>query len=240
MSALEGKIAIVTGAGKGIGRGICLLFAENGAKIVAAARTASDIERLVGEIQSRGGQALAVPTDVRRRKDADRLAASAIERFGKSDILVNNAGVGKFANVVNLSDEDWTEQIETNLNGMFYCTRAVLKEMIKGRKDEVRHIINIASLAATAGFRGGAAYCASKFAVVGFTESLMLEVREHNIKVSVILPGSVNTYFRDAPPDAESWKLDPKDVARAALDIVTCSPKSLVSRVELRPVRPKG
>ncbi|UCE17974.1 MAG: SDR family oxidoreductase [Gemmatimonadota bacterium] len=240
MLPMEGKIAIVTGAGKGIGREICLLFAEKGAKIVAAARTQSDIEELVGQIESQGGEALAVATDIRRRDEADRLISSALDRFGGIDVLVNNAGVGAFANVVDLSDADWNSQIETNLTGMFFCTRAALKEMLKGKKDTVRHIINIASLASTAGFRGGSAYCASKFGVVGFTESLMLEVREHNIKVSVILPGSVNTSFRGTSPDAESWKLHPGDIAQAVVDVVTSSKQALMSRIEVRPLKPKG
>ena len=239
MAAIDGKIALVTGAGKGIGREICLLFAEKGVKIVAAARTTSDIEGLVKEIESQGGKALAVPTDIRKSEEADRLVSLAFQHFGEIDILVNNAGVGTFANVVDLSDKDWINQIETNLTGMFYCTRAVLKEMLKDEKDEVRHIINIASLASTAGFRGGSAYCASKFGVIGFTESLMLEVRDHNIKVSAILPGSVNTNFRGTPPAQESWKLHPRDVAQAVLDIVATSSQSLVSRVEVRPLRPK-
>jgi 3-oxoacyl-[acyl-carrier protein] reductase len=239
MPPLDGKIAIVTGAGKGIGREICFLFAEKGVKIVAAARTNSDIEGLVRHIESQGGEALAVPTDIRKSEEADRLISSALRRFGNIDILVNNAGVGTFANVVDLSDWEWNSQIDTNLTGMFYCTRAALKEMLKSGKDKIRHIINIASLASTAGFRGGAAYCASKFGVIGLTESLMLEVRDHNIKVSLILPGSVNTYFRDTPPQEEWWKLNPRDIAQAALDIVTSSPQSLVSRVEVRPLKPK-
>lgn len=239
MASVDGKIALVTGAGKGIGREISLLFAEKGAIIVAASRTASDLEKLIKDIESQGGKGLAVPTDVRESEEADRLASSAIRHFGKIDILVNNAGVGTFANVVDISDEDWNSQIETNLSGMFYCTRAVLKEMLREKTNEIRHIINIASLAATAGFRGGSAYCASKFGVLGFTESLMLEVREHTIKATVVLPGSVNTYFRGAEPGTDSWKLHPRDVARAVLDVVTSSKQSLVSRVEVRPLKTK-
>lgn len=240
MVSLKGKIAVVTGAGKGIGRETCLRLSHQGVRVVAAARSEADISRLIGEIDSRGGEGLAVTTDVRKMVDADRLVDETIERFGGIDIVVNNAGVGVFADVVDLSDDDWREQIETNLSGMFYCTRAAVKEMLKQNDTEIRHIVNIASLASTAGFRGGSAYCASKFGVIGFSESLMLEVREHNIKVSVILPGSVNTFFRGTAPGEDSWKLDPGDVAQAVIDVVTSSAQSLVSRVELRPLRPRG
>jgi NAD(P)-dependent dehydrogenase (short-subunit alcohol dehydrogenase family) len=177
-------------------------------------------------------------TDVRRREQVDALMAETAARFGGFDTLVNNAGVGVFADVGAMSDEEWANVIDTNLTGPFLCSRAALPWL---KQAGGGWIVNIASLAGRNAFAGGGAYCASKAGLVAFTESLMQEVRFDNIRVSVVMPGSVATEFspRGAGGD-DSWKLSPADVAEVVVDLLRHPARSLPSKVELRPAKPKG
>jgi NAD(P)-dependent dehydrogenase (short-subunit alcohol dehydrogenase family) len=160
-----------------------------------------------------------------------------VARFGGVDVLVNNAGVGKFGNVADMSLDDWRQIIDTNLSGVFYCTRAAIPAM-KARG--AGFIINISSLAGRNAFKGGAAYCASKAGLNQFSEALMQEVRYDNIRVSCVMPGSVATGFGDhGPSDDDAWKLTPDDVARVVVDLIAHDSRSLPSRVEIRPSRPR-
>jgi len=177
---------------------------------------------------------MTVRADVREPADAERLVAETVRRFGGLDVLVNNAGVGRFANVADMSIDDWRLVIDTNLSGVFYCTRAALPEM---RRRGGGYIFNISSLAGKNAFTGGAAYCASKAALDQFSEALMQEVRHDNIRVSYVMPGSVATGFGGGG-GGESWKLAPEDVAKVVIDLASHDPRSLPSRVELRPSRP--
>src|SRR5215467_11056153 len=221
-------VVLVTGGSKGIGLAVARAFVARGDQVVIGTRSAPkslETERLH-----------VVKADVRRPDDAQRLVDAAVARFGGLDVLVNNAGIGKFANVADMSLDDWHAIIDTNLNGVFYCTRAALPAM---RARGGGFVINISSLAGKNAFPGGAAYCASKAALNQFSEALMQEVRYDNIRVSYVLPGSVATEFGDHPvTGSDAWKLTSEDVAKVVLDLVSHDPRSLPSRVELRPSHP--
>ena len=221
-------VVLVTGGSKGIGLAIARAFVERGDQVVVGARnppTSLATDRLH-----------VVKADVRKPADAQKLVDQAVKRFGGLDVLVNNAGIGKFVNVVDMTLDDWHAIIETNLNGVFYCTRAAIPPM---RRRGGGFILNISSLAGRNAFPGAAAYCASKAALNQFSEALMQEVRYDNIRVSYVMPGSVATEFGDhTVKDADAWKLTVEDVAKVVLDLVSHDPRSLPSRVELRPSRP--
>ena len=234
-------VAIVTGGSKGIGLAIARALLAGGGQVAISSRSDADLKKAAQSLGA-GERLHSIRADVREPADAGRLIAATVQRFGGLDVLVNNAGVGKFGNVADMSVEDWRQVIDTNLSGVFYCTRAALPEM---RRRGGGFIINISSLAGKNAFAGGAAYCASKAGLDHFSESLMQEVRHDNIRVSYVMPGSVETGFgggsgHDDPskPRAASWKLDPDDVAKVVVDLLAHDPRSLPSRVELRPSRP--
>ena len=172
--------------------------------------------------------------DVASEQDANKLINQAVERFGGLDILINNAGIGRFASIAEMSTEVWNEVIGTNVTGVFFCTRAALSHL---KRRGGGYIINISSLASKNAFAGGGAYCASKAALNSFTETLMLETRQDNIRVSDVLPGSVQTEFNNNTTVGADWKLSPDDVARVVIDLLEHPARSLPSRVELRPSR---
>ncbi len=189
---LAGKVAIVTGAGRGIGRSIALALGARGATVVVAARTQAQIDDTAAAIRSAGARAAAVRTDVRDAGQVAGLARAASEEFGRIDILVNNAGLGHFARVEQLGQAEFDEMWAVNVRGVFLLTKAVLPAMIAQRSGD---IVNIASLAGRNSFIGGAGYSATKWALIGFARSLLLEVREQNIRVITLCPGSVDTDF---------------------------------------------
>ena len=186
---------------------------------------------------SAGALATAV-ADVRHPEQAQGLVESAVEQLGGVDILINNAGVGRFSPLAELSIEDWRETIDTNLSGVFYCCRAAIPAM---KRRGGGWIINVSSLAGKHPFAGGTAYCASKAGLNTFTEALMQEVRRDGIRVSCVLPGSVDTEFGGNKPAADAgWKLTASDVAQTVVDLLRHPPRSLPSRVELRPSVPRS
>jgi NAD(P)-dependent dehydrogenase (short-subunit alcohol dehydrogenase family) len=236
-------VAIVTGGSKGIGLAIARAFRERGMQVAISSRHDKDLRRAVEQLGS-AADVHAVVADVRNADDAQRLIDETVARFGGLDVLVNNAGVGRFANVADMSLDDWRQVVDTNLSGVFYCTRAALPEL---RKRGAGYIVNISSLAGKNAFTGGAAYCASKAGLNAFSEALMQEVRYDNIRVSYVMPGSVATAFGDrgsdrdtaAAPAGADWKLTSEDVARVVVDLISHEARSLASRVELRPSRPR-
>ena len=227
-------VVLVTGGSKGIGLAIARAFVARGDQAVIGARNEDELQRAA---RSLGTDCVhAVRADVRSPGDAQKLIDAAVSRFGGLDVLVNNAGIGRFANVADMSVDDFHAIIETNLHGVFYCTRAAIPAM---RRRGGGFIVNISSLAGKNAFRGGAAYCASKAALNHFSEALMQELRYDNIRVSYVMPGSVSTDFGDPFDSADdSWKLTSEDVAKVVLDLVSHDPRSLPSRVELRPSQP--
>ncbi len=233
---LKGKACIVTGATKGIGRSIAQALAGAGADVVVSARTAGDVESVVAELdRSNSGRMVGVPADVSRADECSRLIGAAVQELGRLDVLINNAGVGIFASIEALSLDDWQTQIDTNLRGVFCCAQAAVPHL----KATKGWIINIGSLASRNSFAGGTGYNASKFGLLGMTEAMMLDLRHSGIRVSIIMPGSVNTTFSDheVGPDRE-WALAADDVAAATLHLLSYPENSLVSRVEMRPSRP--
>jgi 3-oxoacyl-[acyl-carrier protein] reductase len=236
---LDGRVAIVTGGSRGIGFVVAAALLARGARVAISGRTAESLEEAEARLQEAGGgggNVLAVQADVAREADVERLVNETIARFGGLDILINNAGVGRFGNVADLSTEAWRTIIDTNLTGAFYCTRAALPHL---KRRGGGWIINISSLAGSNPFAGGAAYCASKAGLNAFTESLMLEVRYDNIRVSTIAPGSVQTGFSGNEETNADWKLASEDVAEVVTDLLAHPARSLPSRVELRPSKPK-
>ena len=234
---LEGKTAVVTGGSKGIGYSISEYLARAGANVVISARNADAVKSAADRLNALGaGTVIGVQADMRSYEDVQRMIAAAAELGNGLDILINNAGVGGFAPVDQISVDLWHAIIETNLNGVFYCCREAIPHM---RTRGAGWIINIGSLAGKNPFAGGAAYNASKFAIVGFSEAMMLDVREDNIRTSYIMPGSVATYFNDhTPTEADAWKIQPEDIAQIVMDLLAMNPRTLPSRVEVRPSRP--
>jgi NAD(P)-dependent dehydrogenase (short-subunit alcohol dehydrogenase family) len=230
----EEKIALVTGGSKGIGLAIARALAASGASVVVTGRDQAALDRTVKGAPA-GTTIRGVRADVQNHAEAARAVEETVKAFGGLDILVNNAGVGAFTNVAEMSIADWDRTIGTNLSGVFYCTRAAIPEM---RRRGGGWIISISSLASKNPFAGGAGYSATKAGLNAFSDALMQEVRHDNIRVSCILPGSVATGFggRDVGAD---WKLSPDDVAEVVIDLLEHPARSLPSRVELRPSRPK-
>jgi 3-oxoacyl-[acyl-carrier protein] reductase len=234
---IKGSSALVTGAGRGIGRAVAVALGRAGARVTAVARTASELDALVREIQAGGGQAVAHPADIRERAAPEAAVARAVAAHGGLQILVNNAGVGLRAPVAETSDEDWEAVLGTNLTAVFRLTRAALPHLSRGGG----HVFMISSLAGSNPIAGMAAYCASKAALDHFSHCLMLEVRHQGIKVTTIAPGSVDTSFGQAPGTSSgesAWALTPGDVAGAVLDLLRTRDEAHLSRVEMRPLRP--
>lgn len=234
---LKGKTAVVTGGTKGIGRAVAESLVNAGVNVSFSARHEREIERVAGELNQAGpGRAAGFFCDVRDEAQVKAFFAQTVEKFGGIDILVNNAGIGMFATVESMSGDDFRAVIETNLCGVFYCCHEAIP-LLKQRGGG--YIINISSLAGTNAHPRMAAYNASKFGLNGFSEALMQEVRHDNIKVSYIMPGSVNTEFGgDEPSDEKSWQLQPADVANTVINLLLYPDRALASRIELRPSRP--
>jgi NAD(P)-dependent dehydrogenase (short-subunit alcohol dehydrogenase family) len=228
--------ALVTGAGRGIGRAIALALGRKGVSVTAVSRTAADLDSVVDEIEAAGGRGLAFAGDVRDSSVTEGAVAAAVERFDGLQILVNNAGVGAFAHVEQTSDEDWDRVIGTNLTAVFRLTRAALPHLAR----RGGHVFMISSLAGVNPIAGMAAYCASKAGLDHFAASLMLEVRQRGIKVTTIAPGSVDTGFAGAPPAADtSWMLNGEDLAATVVHLIEGREGAHLSRVEMRPARPQ-
>ena len=233
----SGKIAVVTGSSRGIGYAIAEALLRAGASVTVSARNAEKVGAAAARLEAlRTGRVLGVPCDVRRPEAVAELIRRTVAELGGLDILVNNAGVGHFYPVADLPIERWQQTIETNLSGVFYCCREAIPHL---RRRGGGWIINIASLAGKNPMAGGAAYNASKFGLVGFSEALMLDVRHDNIRVSCLMPGSVATRFNDhTPSGADAWKIQPEDIARVVMDLLEVPARTMPSLVEIRPSRP--
>jgi len=237
MAALEGKTAIVTGSTKGIGLAIANALLAEGAKVVVSSRHDGEARETAGKLEkSHRGRVLGKACDVRREEQVATLFQAVDKEWGGLDFLVNNAGIGIFKNVEEMSLEEWNSVLETNLTGVFLCTREAIPRM---RKRGGGYVVNISSLAGTNAFPTAAAYNVSKFGLNGFSEALMQEVRYDGIRVSYVMPGSVNTHFGGSAPDpAQSWKIQPEDIGEIVVDLLRFPNRSLASRVEVRPSQP--
>jgi NAD(P)-dependent dehydrogenase (short-subunit alcohol dehydrogenase family) len=229
----QDRVAIVTGGSRGIGRAIAESLIGRGYRVVISGRNTTDLESAAAAL---GERALGIQCDVRNPDACQKLIDETVAAFGRLDLLINNAGVGIYKPVAELSIEEWQSQIETNLDGVFYCTRAALPHLKAAGES---WIINVGSLAGKNAFPGGGAYNASKFGLVGFTEALMQEVRHDGVRVSSIMPGSVATGFSGrSATEGEEWKIHPEDIGQIVLDLLEMPARTLPSRVEVRPSRP--
>ncbi len=236
MENLNNKTALITGGSKGIGLGIAEAFVSEGMNVLITGRTASDVEMAVSQLNAIGkGKAIGAAMDVRNLEAQAQAIAMVNKQFGALDVLIANAGVGHFASIEDLTSEQWHDVMDINLTGVFYSVKAALPSLKKSKG----YIITIASLAGTNFFAGGAAYNASKFGLVGFTQAIMLDLRKYGIKVSTIMPGSVATYFNGhTPSDADAWKIQPEDIGQMTVDLLKMNPRTLPSKVEVRPTMP--
>ncbi|NNE28389.1 MAG: SDR family oxidoreductase [Saprospiraceae bacterium] len=236
MQNIEGKVALITGGSMGIGYAIAEAMVQAGMKVALTSRGASRASQAAEKLNAiQAGTALGLQADVKNFQEQQQAVAACIERFGKLDVLIANAGVGHFAPIQDLTAEQWNNTIDTNLTGVFFSVKASL-DALKASKG---YLITIASLAGTNFFAGGAAYNASKFGLVGFTQAVMLDVRQQGIKATTIMPGSVSTYFNNRTPgEGDAWKIQPEDLAQITLDLLRMHPRTLPSKVEVRPSRP--
>lgn len=236
---LDGKVAVITGAGKGIGRACAKALAEEGCHVVVNARTQADLDSLAQEVEPMGVKVLVAPADVSKTEDVERLAQTAFDTFGQVDILVNNAGVGKNGDVRNLSIDDYDWIMNTNMRSTFLCVKAFMPPMLD-RQDG--HIIIVGSVAGTMGLPNEPVYCASKHAQKGFAESIDYEARPYNVKVTYIAPGGVATNYgfyngtrSPGDPMLDDF-MESEDVAYAVIFAATQPPKARTFFVGLRPM----
>lgn len=211
--SLTGKTAFITGAGKGIGRAAALALAKEGVNLGLIARTESDLQKVVEEAEKEGVRAAFAVADVSSLEEVEAAISALTEELGSADILINNAGIGKFGTVLETSPEDWKQVIDVNLTGMFYVTRTVLPQLVEKNGGDV---INISSMSGLKGDPGSSAYSASKFGVLGFTQSLSQEVRKHNIRVFALTPSRVITEFAgstEEPENSQEKFMQPEDIA---------------------------
>lgn len=234
---LAQRTAIVTGGSEGIGRAIAEVLAAAGVSVALTSRDRGKAEAVATEVaDGRSGRVLGFACDVRDASSCEALVRTVVDALGALDTLVNNAGVGIFKPIQDLSVEDWRTQVETNLHGVFYCVKAALPHLRAAASGDA-WIINVGSLASRNSFGGGTGYNASKFGLLGMTEAMMIDLRYEGIRTSIIMPGSVDTRFRDGDVGRD-WALHPDDVARAVLHLLTYPTGALASRVEMRPTRP--
>jgi len=230
------KIAYITGGSKGIGLGIAEALLKDGHKVAITARTQKAIDEAVASLKKIGkGEVLGIQSNVKNFADEKHAIQQVLDHWGQLDVCIANAGVGKFAAIDELSTEDWNAVIDTNLTGVFHTVKAAIPAL----KESKGYIMTIASLAGTNFFQRGAAYNASKFGLVGFTQAVMLDVRPYEIKTTTIMPGSVATYFNGhTPNEADAWKIQPEDIGQMVVDLLRMNPRTLPSKVEVRPTVP--
>jgi NAD(P)-dependent dehydrogenase (short-subunit alcohol dehydrogenase family) len=238
MVDLGGRVALVTGSTKGIGLAVAEHLAKAGASVVVSSRTPPDVDAAAARLRNEAsGEIVGIPCDVRDPEACASLVRETVERLGRLDILVNNAGLGIMKPIQELSVEEWRTQIDTNLGGVFYCTKAAIPHLSATGDG---WIVNIGSLASRNAIAGGTGYNASKFGLLGMTEATMLDVRYDDIRVSIVMPGSVNTHFGDREPASErDWRLEADDCGRAVLQLLSYPKEAHVSRVEMRPSQPR-
>ncbi|WKS96114.1 SDR family oxidoreductase [Riemerella columbina] len=233
---LQGKVAYITGGTKGIGFGIAKILLSAGMKIAISGRNEADAIQAAKALSDDESKVLGLGSNVKNIQDEIAAVEKIKAHFGRLDVVVANAGLGHFKPVDELSVEEWQEMIDTNLSGVFYT----LKASVEALKQSQGYFISISSLAGINFFEKGAGYNASKFGVVGFTQAAMLDLRKYNIKVTTIMPGSVASHFdQHQPSEEDHWKIQPEDIGQVVLDLLKLNPRTLPSKIELRPTLPK-
>lgn len=238
MKNLKDKVALITGGSKGIGYGVALSLLNEGINVAVTSRDEKRAKEAAAELQKNtktSAKAMGVKADVRSYESQQDAVKQVLSEFGQLDVVIANAGLGHFAPIEELTPEQWQETIDTNLSGVFYS----IKSSVDALKKTKGYFISISSLAGTNFFAGGSAYNASKFGVTGFTQSVMLDLRQHNIKVSTIMPGSVSTHFNGNEPDpSDAWKIQSEDIGELVVDLLKMNERTLPSKIEVRPTMP--
>jgi 3-oxoacyl-[acyl-carrier protein] reductase len=231
---LDGQVALITGASRGIGLAIARRLGQMGARLALCARHRDRLERAAESLRQQGFPVLAVVADVANAASVTALVEQTRRTLGEIDILVNNAGLGTFGPVQEITEADWDAVLDTNLKGVFLCTRAVAPQMIRRRRG---HVINISSLAGKNAFAGGSAYCASKWGLMGLSYCMAEDLRGYGVRVSVICPGTVHTEFSPHAGKDPQKMLQPEDVAHAVAMLLTQAPQSFISEILIRPTQ---
>ncbi|MEM7187359.1 MAG: SDR family oxidoreductase [Bacteroidota bacterium] len=238
MEQLFGKVALITGGSKGIGYGVAEAFLKQGMNVAITGRNMATVREALGSLNSHGhdgSYAIGLEADVRDFESMQHVVKQIDEEFGKLDVVIANAGVGHFAPIQDLSVAQWQETIDINLTGVFYTIKAAVDALIKSKG----YFISISSLAGTNFFANGSAYNASKFGLTGFTQAVMLDLRDEGVKVSTIMPGSVSTYFnKNTPSEKGVWKIQIEDIGQMSVDLLRMHPRTLPSKIEVRPSQP--
>ena len=237
IEALSGKVAVITGGSKGIGKAIAFGLAAAGAKVVLAARTPAPLEQVAAGLREGGAEALAVPTDVTDAAAVQRLVQKTLDVYQRLDILINNAGIGRFGTVVDFTPSDWDAVLNSNLKAIYLCTQSALSPMLAQGGGQ---IVNVLSIAAKVPFAASSAYCAAKAGALAFTKVLANEVRQQNIRVTAVLPGSVHTPFWDDIPQHPDFEqmLKPDHVADTVVSV--CQQPSGMVTEEIVVMAPLG
>ncbi|WP_353718040.1 SDR family oxidoreductase [Dyadobacter sp. 676] len=231
------KTALITGGSKGIGYGIAEALIRDGIRVAITSRSQQNADEAAKTLNKiRDGYALPIESDVRNLASQEKAVQTVIDQWGRLDYFIANAGVGHFAPIQELSAELWQETIDINLTGVFYSAKASIAALTESKG----YFINIASLAGTNFFANGTAYNASKFGLVGFTQAMMLDVRNAGVKVTTIMPGSVATEFNNhQPSEKDAWKIQPEDIGQIVSDLIKMPARTLPSKIEVRPTTPK-
>jgi NAD(P)-dependent dehydrogenase (short-subunit alcohol dehydrogenase family) len=236
MENIQDKITLITGGSTGIGYGIARVLMNRNMKVAITSRSEERAKNAAETLNKAGkGEAIGIGADVRIMKEQEKAVKAVVEKWGRLNVLVANAGLGHFGSIEELSENQWNETIETNLTGVYNSVKACIPAL----KESKGYIITIASLAGTNFFAGGAAYNASKFGLVGFTQAIMLDLRHQGVNVSTIMPGSVATFFNNHEPNPEdAWKIQPEDIGQLVLNLLEMDPRTLPSKIEVRPSQP--
>jgi|SRR5690606_647945 len=233
---MKNKTAIITGGSTGVGYGIAAALVKEGMNVAITSRSQERADKAAEQLRQEGtGEVIGIAADVRKFADQQLAVKLTLDKWGQIDLFVANAGVGHFAPIEELSEELWKDTIDTNLTGPFYSIKAALDAL----KSSKGFFITISSLAGTNFFAGGSAYNASKFGLTGFTQSIMLDLRQSDIRVSTIMPGSVATGFNNHEvSDKDAWKIQIEDIGQLVVDLFKMNPRTLPSKIEVRPTRP--
>ncbi len=236
MNDIKGKTALITGGTKGIGYGVAEMLLQKGVSVCITGRHSETVKEAAEKLNKiSDAKAIGVTADVRSYADMENVINEMVSQFGRVDAVVANAGLGHFGSIMDLTHEQFTQTVDTNLTGVFNTIKPALNAL----KDSKGYIITIASLAGTNFFAGGSAYNASKFGLVGFTQAVMLDLRQHDIKVSTIMPGSVTSHFAGhTPSEADAWKIQPEDIGEMVVYLLETNPRNLPSKIEVRPSKP--
>lgn len=238
MKDLKGKVALITGGTKGIGFGVAEALLNEGIKVVITSRdedAANEAAKILAKKTNTTGSIIGIQADVRQLESQNDAVKQALSTFGQLDIVIANAGLGHFGSIEDLTVKQWNDVIDTNLTGVFNSIKASVEALKKSKG----YYITISSLAGTNFFAGGSAYNASKFGVTGFTQAVMLDLRQYGVKVSTIMPGSVSTYFNgNEPNENDKWKIQVEDIGELVIDLLKMNPRTLPSKVEVRPTTP--